>query len=385
VRAREFLLEERRNPEINTRVDGWDQFLSIYRNIYNRDGNTNNLYVSLTEIEKLGINPNSPHETPQGIYAYPAAYVLKQGSFKRLPYAGEQQFINVFTVKPQVNIIRLDTMSSTEANGYIQQMVEFYLNRYPEQQSRINEILSTGAKNAYSDDQGYLGPNGKALRKSPGGKLWFISYQLVDENVSLWNKLFRSAGIDGAIDNGLGIIHYKEPTQIVFFNPTAIQMISRFPNTIYNQTSSNNKREQGIERTSIKRQINGMSEKEQIELIQQEPNNLTHIRNPSFKVQKAAISKSPYYIKAINNPSIELLQYAVKLNPVVLSRISNPPVELQLYAVGLDPWNISYIKNPAPATIQSLSPEFIQTITQEVAGMKEHGLDTTQFNWINQL
>lgn len=42
-----------------------------------RVGGTTNMFVSFTELEKLGIAPKSGHGTPIGIYAYPVDYVIK--------------------------------------------------------------------------------------------------------------------------------------------------------------------------------------------------------------------------------------------------------------------------------------------------------------------
>ena len=57
------LLEARRNPEKNPHIGAWDLFFK-----YKDDPN---VYISFTTIDKLGINPNSKFNTPNGIYTYP--------------------------------------------------------------------------------------------------------------------------------------------------------------------------------------------------------------------------------------------------------------------------------------------------------------------------
>jgi len=57
-----------------------------------------NLYVSLTSIQKLGINPQSNFSTPIGIYSYPAEYAATTG-ISKLPFAAAQPFIQVFSAK----------------------------------------------------------------------------------------------------------------------------------------------------------------------------------------------------------------------------------------------------------------------------------------------
>jgi hypothetical protein len=92
MRYRE-ISEARKNPEQNPKV-------SINQAIRQRlnktkdkiDGAITNLFVSFTEIDKLGINPGSRYDTPLGIYAYPAKYVMhrigNEREAARLPFAG---------------------------------------------------------------------------------------------------------------------------------------------------------------------------------------------------------------------------------------------------------------------------------------------------------
>ena len=68
----EFLKEARRNPELNPKT-------SINQEIQDYvDSSTEPAFVSFTSLDKLGINPNSVHKTPIGIYAFPASYVLEK-------------------------------------------------------------------------------------------------------------------------------------------------------------------------------------------------------------------------------------------------------------------------------------------------------------------
>ena len=59
------------------------------------------LYVQYSDIEKLGINPQTEHGTPVGIYSYPAED-FTPGEFiaGSLPYAADRKYLVFFTVKP---------------------------------------------------------------------------------------------------------------------------------------------------------------------------------------------------------------------------------------------------------------------------------------------
>ena len=53
------------------------------------------IYVSFTELEKLGINPQSHYNTPLGIYAYPLKEMYENIDRDRIPFAGENPWIQV--------------------------------------------------------------------------------------------------------------------------------------------------------------------------------------------------------------------------------------------------------------------------------------------------
>ena len=55
--------EKRRNPEMNPHISAWD-YVDKYKN-------DPDVYISFTTIDKIGINPRSVYNTPNGIYCYP--------------------------------------------------------------------------------------------------------------------------------------------------------------------------------------------------------------------------------------------------------------------------------------------------------------------------
>lgn len=55
------------------------------------------VFFSMTSIEKLGINPKSTFQTPNGIYCYPLSHeIFDLWKVNKLPFVGAQPFINVF-------------------------------------------------------------------------------------------------------------------------------------------------------------------------------------------------------------------------------------------------------------------------------------------------
>lgn len=129
IKPSKLTLEARKNPEKNPKVSVNQKFYDLYdkadvENIGDRQ--RTNLFLSMTELDKLGVNPKSPYYTPIGIYAYPADYVLDKlveyhgGSRSTetpnapmgqvLPFAGGSAYANFFIIKPNYigNIVALD-------------------------------------------------------------------------------------------------------------------------------------------------------------------------------------------------------------------------------------------------------------------------------------
>lgn len=182
-------------------------------------------YISFTTLEKLGINPNSPYSTPNGIYSYPLKYVLKQieneleyGTDQDeltfdevVPFAGDADYFNLFKskVKP------LDLADAEACNRVIEIIKQkFNLPNLPE----------------------------SYFQSSPGFRVWSYSMFAINGQSpharlnarvqsKTWPNMFRSIGVPAVIDSaGAGIIHESEPTQAVFFSSEYIQLVKRFVN-----------------------------------------------------------------------------------------------------------------------------------------------------------
>ena len=71
------IVEARKNPELNPKESVNKQLKDLYDATTDTipGSNIKNLFVSFTDLDKLGINPTSRYNTPIGIYAYPAEYV----------------------------------------------------------------------------------------------------------------------------------------------------------------------------------------------------------------------------------------------------------------------------------------------------------------------
>jgi len=79
--------------------------------------------------------------------------------------------------------------------------------------------------------------------------------------------------------------------------------------------------------------INAMSEEEQIEKVTEDGFVITKITNPSDLVQIAAVNQTIYVIKYINNPSQEVQLAAIKKNIYAIRYIKNPTKDVLITAL----------------------------------------------------
>lgn len=239
MRYSEIIAEARRRSDVNLTIPVNAWINNYFREVEQKgdmvdDTGVLNLFVSLTAIPKLGINPRSHYNTPLGIYAYPAEYVFQKVGRKlplnKLPFAGDEPWVNIFRVSEDSNVIDLNEVTEDMYNEYCQRFVEILSKRYTnsplETTNKVVVRFKEEAKTA-------------ARVTTPGGKLWYVSMAVSQEINKLyrektrsvtWNKLFRDVGIDGFVDMGKGIIHPSEPTQAVFFSMKPIQVLDRVEN-----------------------------------------------------------------------------------------------------------------------------------------------------------
>jgi hypothetical protein len=198
-----------------------------------------NIYISFTNIKKLGINPKTYFNTPIGIYSYPLHLIWKD--FKHLdkkiwvPWALHMPYIHVFKPKDGTNGLFIDKYDENDLKKDIQKIRDSNIF----DQDKIDFILN-------QTDQ--------LIIKTPPDILWFITRALtikknLDEIEKIhkgifntfaspvrWNKIFKDIlGYNYVTDSGEGIIHENEPIQAVFFSVSSIKIID----VIFNRPSIN--------------------------------------------------------------------------------------------------------------------------------------------------
>jgi hypothetical protein len=318
------ITEARKNPEQNPKTPINKIIKDKLTATKDKFGPVKNLFISFTELDKLGVNPKSKHGTPLGIYAYPAQYVVDltgtdevMGS---LPYVGDQPYVNIFKAKG--NIIELSTITDSEVNQYYRKLGEVWAkysgSTWKTSVDQIDELVRAAQSYAH-------------MKSLPGGQLWYVTNRLAmwlkdklgpwgTSHIIAWNKLFRLIGIDGAIDNGTGIIHTNEYTQAVFFSIGAIGSSSRHlnkysPDALY---PSQLKRDKLL---GLQQKYSQMSEEQKIQDMSVRPTYVRYINKPSVAVQVAAMTAActdsfsvTQVIKALKNPCKEALDVLLQPN-----------------------------------------------------------------------
>ena len=112
---KQFFVEKRRNPEKNPRVSSYEQIKP-----YLKDG----YYISMRDINKLGINPKSTYKTPNGIYSYHLGVykdrIENQNSLIGLPYVSDAPYVYLF--KSKIKPIKLGDMTEESVKLFIKRV-----------------------------------------------------------------------------------------------------------------------------------------------------------------------------------------------------------------------------------------------------------------------
>lgn len=207
------LTEARRNPNhpAQKKTSVVDQLMK-----YNGD---DSIFISFTELEKIGINPRSTYATPNGIYCYKLndyiEEIFDQGITMAIPYAYDVPYINV--LKQTKPLLDIATYSKQDLENDIVKLSKVY-------GIEDDILLKSLSQVSYKTNYKYLN---------------FIMTKIIS-NVGLDDEFYgthkssmlRKLGYYGLYDGGLGAIHSAEPKQAVFFTNDSYKLIERIKNKV---------------------------------------------------------------------------------------------------------------------------------------------------------
>lgn len=227
------LLEARAHADINKPVSTYEQLLKYKDNP--------NIHISFTEINKIGINPSSPYDTPLGIYCYPLQKVWQyykidaKKSLASLPFQSQTKYIQVLEWNGKGKFIKdlATTYTDADLRNDIKAIKDLYPNKLfndnIEDIDDLNKTINIAIANASFQDSAaskffnvcrhVTVASSKTIAKRVDDKSYFPDIKEITPSQSArnWNALLRKLGYAGMADlSGHGIIHSNEPIQSFF-------------------------------------------------------------------------------------------------------------------------------------------------------------------------
>lgn len=225
MKLNDILLNEKRaHSERNPRVSAYEQ-LEKYKD-------DPSIYISFTEVAKMGIKPSSAFNTPLGVYTYPLKAIWNEFDHDRgkivVPFAGDRKHIYVVkaTKPPQpvadYNFSQLKRDIKLAAEMVEEDLIKMYPTIDPD---TIKQRIHTGPISKGEST---------ATVHHPFGIMWNTTRLLAKmyngRDMVRWNYLLRKLGYDAFSDDGKGFIHRGEPIQGVFLHATAFKTVDKIQN-----------------------------------------------------------------------------------------------------------------------------------------------------------
>jgi hypothetical protein len=165
-------------------------------------------YGEKKRVPHIGLNLHPFHQDPIGIYAFPKDYVL---SGQLEANSSFTELTNYYIVKPSLkaNILNLSKMTDEDAINILRQM------GVDENEYKSADIYHKSGK--MEAGHRFWGTLEKMRKKIYGD---------YDKNLS-WNKLFKKTPYNVLYDEGGAIIHNNEPSQIVYLDSSAMEVLDQ--------------------------------------------------------------------------------------------------------------------------------------------------------------
>jgi hypothetical protein len=232
------------------------------------------VYFSFRSIEKIGINPSSQWNTPNGIYTFPlhqiiynnpyhSEYEIKNGVIKvphflNLPYIyvleakgrgiknlityTEQEFKeDIITLKNGIQKYNNRFIKSISNSNFLKEFIDKYAFDINLGEEKVKNIFLTEATDIVKavDLLATWSNMYAKYRNKAGGRLWYVTMALSSILASslfspnIWSTLFsKILKYNYVVDCGYGIIHENEPIQAVFFNTSSFNVLEIIENKI---------------------------------------------------------------------------------------------------------------------------------------------------------
>jgi ADP-ribose pyrophosphatase YjhB (NUDIX family) len=222
---RNFLTEKKKRPE-NVNIP-------ILKRL-ERFSDDDNYFVSFTDLEKIGVNPNNRFSTPIGVYAYNLKDLWQDWVSGDRFFGDDRKY---------VNLIRLNTDRVLNLSSYANYSkdINFLKDVYEKSIKKkvgknFEEFVEDVKQNAdlykYDNQASEIWGVSQAIAETDQSRVG----QYTKRSTIIWNKILRDMGYDAVVDKGSNI-HILQSSQAVFLVPSSYELIGRYMNRSYGQIS----------------------------------------------------------------------------------------------------------------------------------------------------
>ena len=256
--------------------------------------NDENIYISFTNIDKIGIKPSYRWNTPLAVYAYPLKElwdeIMEFGIEEIMTFGSSRKYIKVLK---GFNVTKISEYSQKNLDMDIKKLS----NLYPKE--NVIDIYNKVKNYLYNLDSNFV--------NFPFKILYHVITDLSDKFPSkpciTKNKLLRQLGYDAISDDkgsgSIGSISSSIPCQTLFLTPKSYKLITTILNINKPIITSKEEKEEYI--TNNEENLDISPENIKLAAVKMDGTYIQNISNPSETIQLAAIR---YFIK--NNLSDEL-------------------------------------------------------------------------------
>lgn len=231
-----LLNELRRHPDKNPRRSTLEELkLAAEQSGVDKDL----LFVTFTDINKVGVNPRTKYKTPLGVYAYPYKYVM-QRNIVSVPFAERSKYIQ---------LISAENCQAWMIDGPTEYAKIFFGQSHAAHLTDI-KILGAAHNEDVFDYMFYYARDKHIYIGEKEHDAWSQIYNVAADELGLVHarkhgkltakeslqisamvtKIIRSMNIDVVVDPGYGVIHENEPCQALFVTPAKIKQITTIKN-----------------------------------------------------------------------------------------------------------------------------------------------------------
>ena len=202
---------------------------------------------TMTNINKVGVNPRSEYETPLGVYFYPLTNEMYKSLINNnLPFASESENVSLVRLK---DVQTSKWLRVTDKNQSID-LEKLQMKAYKFLQDSNKNILGGGnmtLDETIDEWDNWVRDGSKITNAASLFSYCVFLVQKFDKkykNASSaargrrFNQILRHLGFIGVYDTGDGIIHPNEPAQLVALEPSAYEVVASYNTREIRKSSS---------------------------------------------------------------------------------------------------------------------------------------------------